>query len=507
MNTPSSPPILTESISAPHLGHDPGAANAGITFHPNRTVTAHRAVWFYVPSNFNRSLFTQLNGLHYEAYWLVHKIIGLTIAYRHGKGKMGWVNISRQTIRQFIHARHASRVRETLLRAKVIECNDNYIKGIHSKGYRIGKAYQGEIKRVQVTKRSIVAKMLAHRIRWCDKIIPEAKLQAVHRHFLASLRRVKINITQAYQKAEELPEKRRTTHRKRKLGSRRRTRMVKGYRKALCRMTVDQIATDDFDLTVDNQGRVHTPVTRLFTEARSCLSIDGKPLVSIDIANSQLIFFALLLLEHRYQIGRSDDDSTNNNAPTDPSIPSLPFPSPSGSIRKVSPLTDSLLRKDEAEFVTRVMDGTIYEELMEIFNQLVETENRIKSRKEFKGKFFQAVLYGDNNRSYARDTAMAVMFQHMYPSVWEFITSQKAWWGEMHQSECFKRLSIQMQQREARFIIGKVCRRLMEHHAETPLLTIHDSILTTDEHVDTVVRVMAEEFMRLGVHPKLRIER
>lgn len=157
------------------------------------------------------------------------------------------------------------------------------------------------------------------------------------------------------------------------------------------------------------------------------------------------------------------------------------------------------------------MDGTVYEHLMAEHNAAVtaagEQHKAITSRKKFKPLFFQQVIYGDNRVAYARDTDIALLFKAMYPSVWRFITEWKLWRGGTEdQDESFKRLAIRMQQRESRFVIGRVCTRLTEHHPEIPLLTIHDSILTTPDHVETVFRVMTEEFARLGVRPKLRVE-
>jgi hypothetical protein len=63
-----------------------------------------------------------------------------------------------------------------------------------------------------------------------------------------------------------------------------------------------------------------------------------------------------------------------------------------------------------------------------------------------------------------------------------------------------------MQEREASLMIGAVCGRLARHHPDVPLLTVHDSILTTPSHVDLVHRVITEEFGRLGVPVKLRAE-
>lgn len=55
-------------------------------------------------------------------------------------------------------------------------------------------------------------------------------------------------------------------------------------------------------------------------------------------------------------------------------------------------------------------------------------------------------------------------------------------------------------------MIHQVCRRLMLEHPTVPLITIHDSIMTTPGNVALVRGVMAEEFGRVGLHPKFKLE-
>jgi hypothetical protein len=70
----------------------------------------------------------------------------------------------------------------------------------------------------------------------------------------------------------------------------------------------------------------------------------------------------------------------------------------------------------------------------------------------------------------------------------------------------FKELSRQMQRAESALMIGEVCGRLTRQYPHVPVLTIHDSILTPRRHLATVIRIIREEFDRLGVQPELRAE-
>ena len=56
-------------------------------------------------------------------------------------------------------------------------------------------------------------------------------------------------------------------------------------------------------------------------------------------------------------------------------------------------------------------------------------------------------------------------------------------------------------------MLGGVCGRLMTHHPDVPLVSVHDALMTTGEHLPLVVRVLEEEFeRRLRVVPALAVE-
>ena len=90
-------------------------------------------------------------------------------------------------------------------------------------------------------------------------------------------------------------------------------------------MTCEQIAAGEIDYTRCPYGRLHSPVTRLVTEARSCLSIGGKPLGVVDVRNSQVVFLAMVMLESFFleTSGVEVDDpfGWSDSASSGPSLP------------------------------------------------------------------------------------------------------------------------------------------------------------------------------------------
>ena len=151
-----------------------------------------------------------------------------------------------------------------------------------------------------------------------------------------------------------------------------------------------------------------------------------------------------------------------------------------------------VLEADEHQFRRDVLDGTVYDKLM--------VECGYTDRRTFKGDFFEQVLYGDPTKYYSYNGQVTAAFTARYPNVWQFIRSVKS-----GGKDAYKRLPQEMQRRESRFLIGRVCGRLAAHHADVPVVTIHDSVLTPQTYQELVTRIVLEEFDRLGVVPALHL--
>lgn len=108
--------------------------------------------------------------------------------------------------------------------------------------------------------------------------------------------------------------------------------------------------------------------------------------------------------------------------------------------------------------------------------------------------FFGKVFYCKPNY-YTRERKA---FLAEFPTVLEHITRLK--------KDDPRNAPLALQRAESDFVIGTVCRRILNESPETPLWTIHDSVMTTTSRAEFVRQVMEEEFARPGVHPRLRIE-
>jgi hypothetical protein len=101
------------------------------------------------------------------------------------------------------------------------------------------------------------------------------------------------------------------------------------------------------------------------------------------------------------------------------------------------------------------------------------------------------VIYGPNRKR----TRLKTIFEELFPGVADVI--------RVHKRKDYRFLPRLLQNIEANFIINTVCRRIMTEMPETPVYTIHDSILTTRPFVDPIRGIMFEEFAELGLVPTL----
>jgi len=358
-------------------------------------------------------------------------------------------------------------------------------------GYGLNPKYRGKVVRRQVANATIAAKILHHRLQRRDLKDADAVHSQVFDYLESWANRIDIYPDKCTSDNE------------------------------LHNLTVEQIANGEIDFVQDSYGRIHSPFTRLFTPFRVHLHYKGQLLVNNDIRNSQVVFFLQLLLNHVLC-----------------SISSSPL--------YTSPLCCTSNLDDVTRFKELVEQGVIYDELLKMANEEIleylqkkqkrqkqkevwqqhweehicevqpktakqwkeerkkfQHAHRIKNisvsdaevgRSEFKQMFFTDVFFGRNQ---AR-TPLTELFQREFPTVFQFIKEQK--------ETDYRALAQDMQRAESKFVIDCVCRRLMEHHQDIPVGTVHDSILTTKEHAATVKRIMEEEFQRMGIKATIRTD-
>jgi len=217
------------------------------------------------------------------------------------------------------------------------------------------------------------------------------------------------------------------------------------------KISIDKIHNKEFYIHRDEFGRVHTNFTNLKSDLRKFLSYKDQNLVNIDIANSQ----PLLLF--------------------------LAIPSIFSSIRCTGAIYFDDIPPDVLLYKRLVEQGRLYEFLMQ---HASETD-----RNAFKENFFRETFFGKKTSS---------LFCDLFPTIGAKVRRIKR--------KDYRRLAWMMQKNESKLIITNICGRIMKEHPDMFVGTIHDSILTTAEHVSTAKRIMAEEFGKIGLSPRIREE-
>jgi len=231
---------------------------------------AERTPGFYVPVAMSPSILTRehrqpaayfLNLLHWR--WLCWQA-----------DAKGWVRLKQEYIVRVIPAEIWPAIRDRLVGRGVIEHNTTWVPKIRSQGYRLAPEYRAA-KRIECTDEA-----LARRIREVYADERGANLP-VHRWLAENLERLDFDLGRAEKIIDTLepdPDS---------------PIPIDEYRDLLRGIAL-RLANRDHRLTCDPYGRVHTLVTRLAKELRRCLSVDGQPLVGLDLANSQPLIAGLV---------------------------------------------------------------------------------------------------------------------------------------------------------------------------------------------------------------------
>ena len=430
-------------------------------------------VFVYVPKTFDAEAILGCGPkLADAANWFMDRLY-LHSHFAMRENEFGFTPLKVAYLRKVIPQTFEKRLREQMLEAGVIECDGWYVEGRKSFGYRLTERFQGKHRRIPI-RHPLIAENI-QRLRQGDL----TKLSKVHWHLYRQFERLTFNLSKLEVTDPE-----------------------KSLWVNFSHMAVEQIRNREWTPVVCEYGRFHTPLTRMMSEFRSCLRLDGERVVNLDIANSQPLFLGLLFLKvlskeqgsihpefvlpeevdelakalSQYNLNLPED---NPNLPSSCSRPPTP-PYTMGELNKVEGVGE-----DVKQYVQLTQKGELYDFL---------GNKSSLTRKEFKQSLFRDVFFGQN---YLKNE-LTVEFERLFPSVMAFIRKIKK--GK------YARLAWIMQKEESKLIIDGVCGRLMREHPEMPVLTIHDSIMTTARWVEIARRVIMEEFAAAGLTPTIRTE-
>jgi hypothetical protein len=78
--------------------------------------------------------------------------------------------------------------------------------------------------------------------------------------------------------------------------------------------------------------------------------------------------------------------------------------------------------------------------------------------------------------------------------------------NSLKRAKGYKWIGQEMQRRESKVIIGTVCEHLRQQHPDAPILTVHDSIATTEAHLGTVKAALDAALDALPFRPSIALK-
>lgn len=291
---------------------------------------------------------------------------------------------------------------------------------------------------------------------------------------------------------------------------------------------IKRIYNKHYYLKVDPKaGRLHTNLTNLPGIYYQTLTVNRKPLVGYDIANSQPYFAACLinlkltqdiiawqkreknlplLLNYNSQFSNISIKSRQVYPSQSEDLVSInnDFSLLSGNqqINDLLPLVneslfimiqDSCVNRyfsDVYRFLSMCVNGDLYEKV----SSLTMDMNHLDKQK-VKLSFFQMFFSKAGNKQ-GLIKELGVVFPHTF----NYIRQIK---NEDPDNKGY--FAIMLQRLESYFILDRVCKRLHKEHPNALIFTKHDSVYTTEEFRLKLLQIMQEESKLLfGVSPTFR---
>ena len=151
-------------------------------------------------------------------------------------------------------------------------------------------------------------------------------------------------------------------------------------------------------------------------------------------------------------------------------------------------LMDFATEPDIRSYIKTARDGKFYEEVGDL---VLGEKDRDKAK-----KMMFSVLFSKNHRKSIKKTK----FNDHFPTVAKLF--------QLIKSKKHSDLACLLQNIESELIIKRIATRFNKENPCAPILTIHDSVITTQEYHEALLKIMEEECKRgLGFVPKLTTER
>jgi hypothetical protein len=434
--------------------------------------------------------------------WIVHSIIQLSFDKRYNQKEEAYVSLYSVVLKKNCGNNYYEYIKG-LIDGNIISCDGKYSKKTHeSFGFKITDKYScSQLKYITLTEPFLVKRIRAFR----KERIAELKTKAAP---IASLIRWltdyklyldtsgALEFLEIYKKTlkKELDKR----HLKPKYRKAQEAFVLKRYYKI--KSQIENWNTNKYLSIDDAGGRLYSPLTSLPSIFRNFLSYDGEQLISIDIKNSQPFHFLLMLkpsfwksygtgltlkkldpVLYKYQSNGDKKDVSN-----------IMFP-------KISKIHTSK-GSEEFTFKKMVLIGKLYEFIcFKLFGKHITKSglDRFSTRSLTKKEVLR-LMYFDPKKVNPPVKAIFKDFKSLFPveaGIMEILKERK-----------YNDFPVLLQKIEAQMLLHKASNAIFKYDPTIPLFSIHDSLVTTQRHQQTVITILKREYEKqFGCSPQLEI--
>jgi hypothetical protein len=274
---------------------------------------------------------------------------------------------------------------------------------------------------------------------------------------------------------------------------------------------VRDIENREFHSNVGRYGRLSNNITNLKRELRDTLHVGRRRLVNVDLSCAQPAFIARIMqngtadartktLIDSNRIERNSDRPTDRKAGREEGGGSIYDSSPSvrvhyDSSRSQSHFSDSDPDGDVELYRRQVQTGQFYDYMA------AKLREHGISREDFKRRFLADVVAKRKASSGGREypSVVEAKFRELFPNVYRFIRQvNRDGWEHAN-------LIRELQRAESELVIETVAADLVTRFPRMFLITLHDAIYTTDEHLRKVEEAFRRAFDQTGFPMSLKI--
>lgn len=395
-------------------------------------------------------------------YYLIHKLNQAQIEDKSLKND-DFVQLHSDILESLFGKKYYRNILDTLKTLEIIEENESYQPGAKSKGYKLTDSYRNqpsEFEKRTGGTGSFIEKLLMFYKNKMNKFLYKKEYKAAYLNLTSVRLHEEKTIKALKEKCKELgisEEIIPATLCTSTLTDIKNEILIKkaevpgAVKIAYWLMSIIMIIEKRWIFSIDEKGfRVHTNITNMPKELRSCLIMDDtNDLVELDIPASQLLFLAVKLKNLRGK-------------------------------------TEYKIYKDLVKFLIRTVNEDIYTLIgtdLKLIREDMTLEEKKEVRSAVKGKVFQEILFG---KTYSNQ--MSDYFKKNYPSVYNYILKLK--------NPSYRSCSVVLQKEESSYVYGIVIKELVMLKPDIYILTVHDSIIVKRSDLNMVYEAMTRLFFK-----------